>query len=80
MSEAAANLRDPADLPAPCPEQLDRRPLLASGWFHQAEGHQKIRRPGTETRLLSFAVRDDGRQDGQDPHDVEPAVLPGVTP
>lgn len=75
MSEAAANLRIPADLPPPCAEQLDRQSVLASGWFDQAEGYQKYRRPGTDTWLLFFTRTGRGFMRG--PSGAATIVVPG---
>jgi len=65
MQPAAGNLRNPADIPDPIEEQVDRQPKLYSGFFDQDDRYQTFRRRGTETWLAFFTVSGQGFMRGQ---------------
>ena len=67
MQSGVRNLRDPAAIPDPAEEQVDRQPTLYSGgWLDQGSTYQTFRRRGTETWLLFFTVSGHGFMRGQE--------------
>lgn len=65
MSGMVVNLRNPAIVPAPTEEWIDRQPHLFSGYFDEVDGYRRHRTHGNETCLLFYTISGAGFMRGQ---------------